>query len=130
MIDFKISPRGSGKTREIQKMYLDKPGTIVVTNQGMVYEYKFAGIKAEYSQISHNFIENICYFNRGSIVNNRLYIDEAFNDIENGSLTLNMIICLDSNNIDVILRGTPKVITPEIEKIFEYCKRKYPEYII
>jgi len=121
MIDFKISPRGSGKTTEIIEMYKKNPGTIFVNHSYKKFKFIFAR-----SKIPERNVKMYSEFDR-MLGDKWLYFDEFFTQ---NQISYKEVIDLDKLGFNIVIRGTPVTAHQPSDEFWEYIKENYPEYLI
>ena len=120
MIDFKISPRGSGKTTEIIEMFKKNPGTIFVNNIAEKLRFSVTNKISEYSVKKYSEFDRI-------LGNKWLYFDEFFTQ---NQISYEDIIDLDKAGFNIVIRGTPVSTREPSDEFWEYLKENYPENLL
>ena len=123
MIDFKTSPRGSGKTTEIIEMYNVNPGIIFVRNLGEALRFKITCT----CKIPEHSVKKYLEFDRSLIEYKWLYFDEFFSQ---NQISYKDIIDLDKAGFNIVIRGTPVTTSEPSDEFWEYLKENYPETIL
>lgn len=120
MIDFKISPRGSGKTSELIKMYKENPGIFIVTSISRTAQIHSLD-KTIKAQLPSNF--KILGYKKGQWFYFDEFFDQYFIDFKD-------IIHLDELGYNVVIRGTPQRIPPGFKEFKLYLKEHWPECLV
>jgi len=120
MIDFLDSPRGSGKTRTIAKLFRKNPGLVFSP-----YISEIPKGTPHHRRYHYNDFEKAIYYEKPR----NIYMDDFFNQHH---VNLLQIIELDKmdNGYNIIIRGT-SVHTPLYYTVFvKYMQEHYPESLI
>lgn len=120
MIDFNMSSRRTGKTRELARLYVENPGVFYVHN---IVDQR----NLKRSQIKTHLYNTFNSFEMRKYKNQWIYLDEFFNQLY---ITYDDLITMDSLGNDIVIRGT-KPDNIEIPEYFmNYLENNYPEYLL
>jgi len=120
MIDLKISPRQSGKTRELINLFQENPGIMIVkdfrTQRNLEYLYDFLRCGR------YNAFENTTW----RVYDPWIYMDDFFfQDV----FSIYDVVALDNKGKNIVIR-TSENSRFNGETLLNYAKEKYPEYYI